>query len=47
MNQKVVKWLSLVSSLIAGVVLCIKGDPVTGTGIITAALSSASVLSKD
>lgn len=44
MNQKYVKIMGLIGSIILGTATMLSGDIVTGAGIITAALSSSSIL---
>lgn len=46
MNEKIVKWAGLLGSILLGGSLIFKGQVEMGMGVITSALSSASVLSK-
>lgn len=46
MKVKHVKWLGLIGALLAGVSQVVSGDVVAGVGVVSAALSSAGVLSR-
>lgn len=42
--QAVARWLGFIGSLAIGVVTILEGDTATGTGIIAAGFSSASII---
>lgn len=46
MNEKIVKWAGLIGSVLLGGSLIMKGQVEMGMGVITSALSSASVVLK-
>lgn len=45
MKTKYIKWFGLIGALVAGASSIMSGDIITGAGVISAALSSAGVLS--
>lgn len=47
MKLKFIRWGGLIGALLTGSVMIMSGDVVQGTGVIAAALGSASVVAKD
>lgn len=45
MKTKYIKWFGLIGALFAGTSSIMSGDIITGAGVISAALSSAGILS--